>query len=104
MGWYEEPQKTFRAAAGQITSSGHTVPTKATPRKDALYFTKNAHAKMKGWGISEADVYDVYYHGSLVKENTMVRKYNGYELGIWFSRDHLTEQAIISSIWKRGRR
>jgi len=34
----------------------------------------------------------------------MVRKYNDYQLGIWFFNDKVTGQAIITSIWKRGRR
>ena len=60
MGWYEEFKKGVGTAAGQLTSSGHGVPTKVRPRKEELFFTNNAYAKMKGWGITEADVYDVY--------------------------------------------
>jgi hypothetical protein len=104
MGWYEELQKTFRAAAEQLKGSGHPVHTAASSRKDEIFFTKNAQAKMKAWGIAEKDVYDVYRHGSVVKNNMMVRKYNGYEIGIWFYKDHITGQPGITSIWKRERR
>ena len=104
MGWYEELTKTIAAAASQLSSSGHVVSTKASPRKDELFFTKNAQAKMKAWGISENDCYDVYHHGTVVKNNMMVRKYAGYEIGIWFFADRLTGKTIISSAWKRARR
>ncbi len=104
MGWYEEFKKVVGTAAGQLTTSGQVVSTKASPRKDELFFTRNAYVKMKGWGITESDCYDVYYHGSLVKDNMMVRKYNGYEIGIWFFADRLTGKAIISSAWKSSRR
>ena len=49
---------------------------------------------MKGWGIAERDAYDVYYHGSIIKPNMMVRKYNGYEIGIWFFADRVTGKVI----------
>ena len=49
----------------------------------------------------EKETLDVYYHGAVIKHNMMVKQYNGYELGIWFFKDHLTGQAIITSIWKR---
>jgi len=60
--------------------------------------------KDEAMGLSEADALDVYYHGSVVKQNMMVRKYNGYELGIWFFADRVTGKAIISSAWRRSRR
>src|SRR5213595_3802697 len=75
IGWYEEFRKTIVAAADQLKGSGHPVHTAASSRKDEIFFTKNAQAKMKAWGIAEKDVYDVYRHGSVVKNNMMVRKY-----------------------------
>src|SRR5437764_8886864 len=104
MGWYEEFKKVVGTAAGQVINSGGAARAKASSRKDQLFFTKHALAKMKGWGISEHDCYDVYYHGSMVKQNMMVRKYSGYEVGIWFFPDRFTGKAIISSAWKRERR
>ncbi len=59
---------------------------------------------MKQWGLSETDALDVYHHGTLVKNNMMIRKYNGYEIGIWFFAGRVTGKAIINSVWKRGRR
>ena len=56
------------------------------------------------WGLSEADALDVYHHGSVEKQNKMVRKHNGYEIGIWFFADRVTGKTIISSAWKKARR
>ncbi len=96
MGWYEEFQKTIGEAARQIKGSGHPVYTTASPRNSEVSFTKNAQTKMKQWGRSEGDALDVYFHGSVVKQNMMVRKYNGYELGIWFFADRVTDGADVS--------
>jgi hypothetical protein len=104
MGWYEELQKSLGEAARQIKGSGHSVRTTASPRSGEVSFTKNAQVKMKQWGLSEGDCLDVYYHGSIEKQNMMVRKHNGYEVGIWFFADRVTGKAIISSAWKRRRR
>jgi len=104
MGWYEELQKTIGEAVQQIKGSGHPVPTTASPRSDEVSFTKNAQEKLKQWELSEKDALDVYHHGSVEKNNMMVRKYNGYEIGIWFFADRVTGKPIISSVWKRGRR
>ena len=104
MSWYEELQKTIGEAARQIKGSGHPVYTTASPRSGEVSFTKNAQVKMKQWGLSEKDAIDVYYHGSIVKDNMMVRKHNGYEVGIWFFTDQVTGKPVISSVWKRARR
>ena len=84
MGWYEELQKTIGEAARQIKGSGHPVHTTVSPRSGEVFFTKNAQVKMKQWGLAEGDCFNVYFHGSVVKQNMMVRKYNGYEVGILF--------------------
>ena len=68
------------------------------------YFTKNFHSVSHARGLTEADARDVYYHGSTVKENMMVRQYNGYEIGIYFFVDGHSGRTIITSIWKRERR
>jgi hypothetical protein len=104
MGWYEEFQKTIGAAAQQIKGSGHPVHTTASPRNGEVFFTKNAQAKLKQWRLSETDALDVYHHGSVVKNNMTKRKYNGYEIGLWFFTDRATGKAIICSAWNRVRR
>ncbi len=50
-----------------------------------------------------ADARDVYQHGEQVKPNMLIRKYNGYEIGIYCFKDSNTGRIIISSIWKRDR-
>ncbi len=104
MGWYEELQKSFRAAAGQVTNSGSIAPSRGVD-SNVIHFTRNFQQTAKARGLTVNDAIDVYYHGSMVKQHMMVRKYNaGYEIGIYFFKDHLTGQAIITSIWKRERR
>jgi hypothetical protein len=68
------------------------------------YFTKNFEEKAKSWGLTEADAKDVFYHGTSIRENMLVRKYNGYEIGIYYFKDTRTGQTVITSIWKRERR
>jgi hypothetical protein len=64
---------------------------------------KTYEAKAKSWGLTESDAKDVLYHGSSVQENMLVRKYNGYEIGIYYFNDAKTGQTVITSIWKRER-
>ena len=73
MGWYEELQKTLGEAVQQIKRSGQPVLTPASPGNGEVFFTTNAQAKLKQWGLSEKDCLDVYHHGSVVKKNMMVR-------------------------------
>ena len=42
--------------------------------------------------------------GEAIKQNMMSRKYNGYEIGIYYFVDGNTGQTVITSIWKRDRR
>lgn len=67
-------------------------------------FTKNALYKMSYYNLSEKQVLDVLYKGSLVQEDMLIRKYNGYEIGLIYGRDRSTGRHIIFSAWKRGRR
>ena len=97
MGWYEELKQTLGTANRQIIQPGR-------PKPRDLHFTTKFQQIARLRGLSEQDARDVYYHGSVIKPNMMVKKYNGYELGIWFFNDKVTGQAIITSIWKRGRR
>jgi len=59
---------------------------------------------MRQWHLLESDVKDVFYHvGVVVKQNMMVKKYSGYEIGLYYFQDKQTGRFIISSAWKRGR-
>ena len=68
-----------------------------------IYFTSNFHAKAREWGLTEDHARHVYYEGDPVpgKENMKVAKYKGEELGIYAFHDRLTNQPVITSIWKR---
>ena len=77
-------------------------PTKPDTRE--IHFTKNFQGKASQWGLSEADALDVYHWGAPSKENMMVKKYNGYEIGVYYLKDKSTGQTVITSIWKRDRR
>jgi hypothetical protein len=109
MGWAEVFKQSLGLLGGQRTPSltylRHSSPFpshKADPRE--LHFTKNALSKMSQWGLSEADIKDVFFHGGvLVKEHMIVKKYPWYEISLYCLQDKRTGQFIISSAWKRGR-
>ena len=104
MGIIQELKQLLQTALHQLTARSHTKASSSTNDTQELYFTKNFIAKAQLCGLTEADATDVYYHGNTTKENIMVRKYNGYEIGIYYFKDAKTGQTIITSIWKRDRR
>ena len=96
MGLIDGLKKAISTAGEQITSS--------SPKPQGIYFTNNFQQKAKAWGLSEKDALDVFYHGTEDKPGRKVRKYNGYELSIYYGRNTLTGNPYISTIWKRERR
>jgi hypothetical protein len=108
MGWIEVIKQSLdirRALQRPARSSRHSsYPLTRTVDPRELGFTNNALNKMSQWHLSEADVKDVFYHGGVVvKQNMMVKKYSGYEIGLYFFQDKQTGQFVISSVWKRDR-
>jgi hypothetical protein len=93
MGLIDGLKKALSTAGAQITSS--------TPKPQGIYFTNNFQQKAKQWGLSEKDALDVYYHGQESKSGRKTRKYNGYELSIYYGQSTTTGQPYISTIWKR---
>ena len=91
-----EIKKILKTAGDQLTAT--------SPTAKGMRFTANFQAKAKSWGLTETDVADVYHHGQEVKQNMIVRKYNGYEIGIYYFLDKRSGQPVITSIWKRDRR
>ena len=71
-----------------------------------IYFTSNFHARAKECGLTEEHARLVYYEGDAVpgKENMKVMSYKGEELGVYAFRDRLTNQPVITAIWKRSPR
>jgi hypothetical protein len=88
--------KTLKAVIEQLTYSSKSSTT--------IHFTNSFQGKAKAWGLTEKDALDVYHHGEQIKDNIIVRKYEGFELGIWYFTDSRTSQPVIASIWKRERR
>ncbi len=74
------------------------------PNQQRLTFTRKCIQQMKDWQLTENDIADVFHNGEQTRENTMVRKYNGYEIGMYYFRDKKTGNSIVTSVWKRDRR
>ena len=104
MGWIEAVKQALGMYGAQVKPARtSSLPSYKVDPKD-LGFTNNAIAKMGQWHVSETDVKDVFYHGGvIVKQNMMVKKYDGYEIGLYYFQDKQTGRFIISSVWKRGR-
>ena len=96
MGLFDGLKKAIGTAGEQLTRS--------SPKPKDIYFTANFEHKAKAWGLSEKDALDVFYHGEEIKPGMKVRKYNGYELSIYYGQSKTTGQPYISTIWKRERR
>ena len=96
MGLLDELKKAIVTAGAQLTSS--------SPNPQGIYFTTNFQQKAKAWGLSEKDALDVFYHGQESKPGMKTRKYNGYELSIYYGQSKTTGRPYISTIWKRERR
>jgi hypothetical protein len=96
MGLIDGLKKALSTAGAQLTSS--------SPNPQGIYFTDNFQQKAKQWGLSEKDAVDVFYHGQESKPGRKTRKYNDYELSIYYGRSKTTGQPYTSTIWKRERR
>ena len=96
MGLLDGLKKAVATAGAQLTSS--------SPNPQGIYFTTNFQHKAKQWGLSEKDALDVYSHGEDRKPGMRVRKYNGYEVGIYYGHNPTTGAVYISTIWKQDRR
>jgi hypothetical protein len=82
LGMYNTWSKPAHSSRHSYSPPSHKVD----PRE--LGFTNNALKKIAEWHVSEADVKDVFYHGGvIVKQNMMVKKYPGYEIGLYYFQD-----------------
>src|SRR5437763_16047168 len=97
MGWYEEFTKV-------VSTAGQQLKGQHIPKPKDIHFTKNFQQKAKAWGLSEKDALDVFYHGQESKPGMKTRKYNGYEVSIYYGQSKTTGNPYISTIWKRERR
>ncbi len=103
MGLLAGLKKLLETIADQVFTSTGAQPAR-TPDPREVRFTPNFLAVAKARGLSEKDGRDVYHHGSVVKPNMICRKYNGYQLCIYYFVSDRTGQPFISSIWKQVRR
>lgn len=76
------------------------------PKYDNI-FTNNALRKMGALGLSEAKVLDVFNTGATERSNiggyNAIKKFPGYEIGVYYDRDDRGVYKIIS-VWRRNRR
>src|SRR5437016_1578601 len=96
---FEEIHEFLDAAWRQISNES-AVNNSTDFDKREIYFTRNFYQTAEEFGLSEADAEDVYQYGYRVKQNTMVREYYGYEVGIHYFMSQETGQPVISSIWR----
>lgn len=63
-----------------------------------MQFTKKFQTQAKSWGLTEADAEDVYNQGQEVKTGMVVRKYGGYEIGVYYflTRDQVNRLSLQS--------
>ena len=74
----------------------------------APIITNKALGKMREFGLSEAQVIDVFSNGTVEKWSNgegwnAVKKYQGYEVGVAYFVDE-RKMYKITTIWKRVRR
>jgi len=74
------------------------------PDKREIAFTNKTISQIKHLGLSEKYALDVYYNGIMRDKGKMVKKYNGYEVGIFYMLAPDTAKVVITWIWKRDRR
>lgn len=65
-------------------------------------------AKIISLGLSEANVLDAFNNGESKTLpsglKVMIKKYNGYEIGVGYTRNATTGEYVIVAVWKRERR
>jgi len=66
-----------------------------------FYFTSRFYAKAQEFNLTESDAIEVYNTGQEINEQTIMRAYNGYEVGIEYFTDIYSGKPLITSIWKR---
>ena len=70
-------------------------------RSGDILLSRHAYIKMREYGLTEKYIKDVFAHGERVKNNMIIRKYNGYQIGLIFEYDEEARVNVIISCWKR---
>ena len=71
-------------------------------RKSNYLFSPSFYKDAKEYSLSETDAIYIYEHGSKTKEDILVYKFNGYELGIKWFTDSTSGLPMIDEIWKKN--
>jgi hypothetical protein len=74
---------------------------KSPSRSGDILISRHAYIKMREYGLTEKYIKDVFAHGEMIKKNMIIRKYNGYQIGLIFDYDEEAPVNIIISCWKR---
>lgn len=72
-----------------------------TPQVKSLKYTKKCRQKMLEQKLTEADVEDVFRKGEKRKGQMLVRRFNGYEIGMYYFQDSRTDEYIVTAVWRR---
>ncbi len=75
-----------------------------TPQKKLLKYSNRCRQKMEEHRLTEADVEDVFLRGEKNRQQMLVRRFNGYEIGMYYFQDERTGECVVTSVWRRGRK
>ena len=75
-----------------------------TAQKKLLKYTNKCKAKMEEHRLTEADVEDVFRRGEKRKGQVLVRRFNGYEIGMYYFQDSRTGEYIVTAVWRSERK
>lgn len=101
MGIFSGLAKFFTSAGSQVTHTDNMWKYESDKR--VIRFGNKFYQAAKKYGISESDALDVYYHGFVIDHGKMVRKYNGYEIGIFYFIAGDSGATVITYTWKKDR-
>ena len=74
------------------------IPPK-TAQKKLLKYTNKCKARMEEHRLTEADVEDVFLRGEK-RQEMLVRRFNGYEIGMYYFQDKRTLEYIVTAVWR----
>jgi len=77
---------------------------KSSERKKVVVYTKNCVRRMKENGLSPEDVEDVFWKGTKLKENALVRQLNGFQIGIYYFGVIDAGLYVVTTVWKNDRK
>ena len=77
--------------------------SKSSPRKKVLVYTRNCIRRMNDFGLTPDDVEDVFWKGTHLKKNALVRQLNGYEIGLYYFGVPDAGLYVVTTVWKSNR-